>query len=47
MTSSFPSSFSHNAWYKKAESGQNRVFKSYDNLVDHRCEAWNKLVDLP
>ena len=23
----------------------NRVFKSYDDLVDHSCEAWNKLVD--
>ena len=23
----------------------NRVFKSYDDLVDHCCEAWNKLVD--
>ena len=22
----------------------NRVFKSYDDLVDHCCEAWNKLV---
>jgi transposase len=25
----------------------NRVFKSYDDLVDHCCEAWNKLVDQP
>jgi transposase len=25
----------------------NRVFKSYDDLVDHCCEAWNKLVDKP
>ena len=23
----------------------NRVFTSYDNLVDHCCDAWNKLVD--
>jgi transposase len=23
----------------------NRVFKSYDDLVDHCCEAWNKLVE--
>ena len=23
----------------------NRVFKSYDDLVDQCCEAWNKLVD--
>ena len=20
----------------------NRIFKSYDDLVDHRCQAWNK-----
>ena len=25
----------------------NRVFRSYDNIVDHCCEAWNKLVDQP
>ena len=25
----------------------NRVFHSYDNLVDHCCEAWNRLVDQP
>jgi len=25
----------------------NRVFNSYDNLVDHCCEAWNRLVDQP
>lgn len=25
----------------------NRVFTSYDNIVDHCCEAWNKLVDQP
>jgi DDE superfamily endonuclease len=25
----------------------NRVFKSYDDLVDHCCEAWNKFVDQP
>src|SRR4029077_17209805 len=25
----------------------NRVFKSYDDLVDHCCEAWNKLLDQP
>jgi hypothetical protein len=25
----------------------NRVFKSYDDLVDHCCAAWNKLVDQP
>jgi hypothetical protein len=25
----------------------NRVFTSYDNIVEHCCEAWNKLVDQP
>jgi len=25
----------------------NRVFRSYDNIVDHCCEAWNKLTDQP
>ncbi len=25
----------------------NRVFTSYENLADHCCNAWNKLVDQP
>ncbi len=25
----------------------NRVFKSYEDIVDLRCEAWNKLVAQP
>jgi len=25
----------------------NRVFTSYDDIIDHCCEAWNKLVDRP
>jgi len=25
----------------------NRVFASYDDIVDHCCHAWNKLVDQP
>jgi transposase len=25
----------------------NRVFASYENLLDHCCHAWNKLVDQP
>ena len=25
----------------------NRVFTSYDDIVDHRCFAWNKLIDQP
>jgi hypothetical protein len=24
-----------------------RIFKSYDDIVDHCCFAWNKLVDQP
>ncbi len=25
----------------------NRVFKSYENIVDHCCYAWNTLIDQP
>ncbi|HEY5207698.1 MAG TPA: IS630 family transposase, partial [Roseiarcus sp.] len=25
----------------------NRIFKSFDDIVDHGCDAWNKLVDQP
>ena len=25
----------------------NRVFKSYDEIVYHCCDAWNKLIKLP
>ena len=25
----------------------NRVFRSYDNILDHCCDAWNKLVEQP
>ena len=25
----------------------NRVFKSHDDIVDHCCFAWNKLIDQP
>ncbi len=25
----------------------NRVFKSYDDIVDHCCYAWNTLIDQP
>jgi len=25
----------------------NRVFKSHEDIVDHCCEAWNKLTDQP
>jgi len=25
----------------------NRIFTSYDDVVDHCCFAWNKLADQP
>ncbi|BBK31231.1 hypothetical protein STHU_18650 [Allostella humosa] len=25
----------------------NRVFRSYDDILDHCCHAWNKLIDWP
>ena len=25
----------------------NRVFKSYEDIVDHCCDAWNKLINQP
>lgn len=25
----------------------NRVFKSYNNIVDHCCYAWDKFIDQP
>jgi transposase len=25
----------------------NRVFSSYDDLLDHCCDAWNRLIDQP
>lgn len=25
----------------------NRIFSSYENIVDHCCEAWNRLVEQP
>jgi len=25
----------------------NRVFQSYDDIVDHCCYAWNTLIDQP
>ena len=25
----------------------NRIFRSYDQIVDHCCDAWNKLMDQP
>lgn len=25
----------------------NRIFSPYDNVVDHSCHAWNRLIDQP
>jgi transposase len=25
----------------------NRIFQSYDAILDHCCEAWNKLIEQP
>ncbi len=25
----------------------NRIFKSFDDIVDHCCDAWNKLINSP
>ena len=25
----------------------NRIFKSFDDIVDHCCHAWNTLIDQP
>jgi transposase len=37
-----------NIWQFMRENWlSNRIFKSFDDIVDHCCEAWNKLVDQP
>ena len=37
-----------NIWQFMRENWlSNRVFKSYDEIVDLACEAWNKLIDQP
>ena len=37
-----------NVWQFMRENWlSNRIFTSYDNLVDHCCAAWNKLLDQP
>jgi transposase len=37
-----------NIWQFMGDNGlSNRIFKSDDDLVDHCCEAWNKLLDNP
>ena len=37
-----------NCWqYLRENWLSNRVFSSYADILDHCCEAWNKLVDRP
>ena len=37
-----------NIWqFMRANWLSNRVFKSFDDIVDHCCYAWNTLVDQP
>ncbi len=37
-----------NVWqFMRDNRLSNRIFKSYDDIVDHCCFAWNRLVDQP
>ena len=37
-----------NIWQFMRDNGlSNRVFGSYNEIVDHCCDAWNKLIDQP
>ncbi len=37
-----------NVWRFMRENWlSNRVFKSYDDILDHCCQAWNSLVSQP
>jgi transposase len=37
-----------NIWqFMRANWLSNRVFKSFDDIVDHCCYAWNTLIDQP
>ena len=37
-----------NVWqYLRANWLSNRVFKSYEDILDHCCYAWNTLIDRP
>lgn len=37
-----------NIWqYLRANWLSNRVFESYDDIIDAACQAWNKLIALP
>ena len=37
-----------NVWhYLRANWLSNRVFETYDAIIDAACEAWMKLIDMP
>ena len=37
-----------NIWqFMRANWLSNRIFKSFDEIVDHCCYAWNTLIDQP
>ena len=37
-----------NIWqYMRDNWLSNRVFESYDDILNHCCCAWNKLIDMP
>ncbi len=37
-----------NIWQFMRENWlSNRIFKSFNDIVDHCCDAWNKLIDQP
>jgi DDE superfamily endonuclease len=37
-----------NIWqFMRANWLSNRIFKSFDDIVDHCCYAWNTLIDQP
>jgi transposase len=37
-----------NIWqYLRANWLSNRIFDSYDDIIDAACDAWNRLVDQP
>ncbi len=37
-----------NIWQFMRENWlSNRIFTSHDNIIDHCCEAWNKLINQP
>lgn len=37
-----------NIWqYIRENWLSNRIFKSYEDIVDHCCDAWNRLIDRP